>query len=98
MTTAEFHRLAAKEYRAARERYRKQNPAVAERFSAAIDAAVMKISGNPEMHPQLAGDVRFIRVRRFPFLLIFKRQSADSVLIVAVAHGRRRPGYWRRRI
>jgi hypothetical protein len=37
---------------------------------------------------------RFI-LRRCPFMVIFRTMN-DSILIVAVAHGKRRPGYWRR--
>lgn len=36
-------------------------------------------------------------LRGFPFLLIY-RETAASVEILAVAHGRRRPGYWRDRV
>jgi hypothetical protein len=35
-------------------------------------------------------------LRRFPFALIY-RIKTSKVQIVAVAHDRRQPGYWRRR-
>ena len=38
-------------------------------------------------------DVRRIRMRRFPYTIIF-RESRGAVQILAVAHHRRRPGYW----
>jgi hypothetical protein len=34
--------------------------------------------------------------RRFPFSLIYFIQET-SILVVAVAHGRRKPGYWNNR-
>ena len=34
--------------------------------------------------------------RRFPFVVIF-REAAVCVEIIAIAHGRRRPGYWQDR-
>lgn len=37
---------------------------------------------------------RRFSLRRFPFFLIY-RVDADSLHVVAVAHKRRRPGYWR---
>jgi hypothetical protein len=36
-------------------------------------------------------------VRRFPFSRLFRLLAGDVVEILAVAHVRRRPGYWRRR-
>ena len=42
---------------------------------------------------------RYRRVSRFPYLVIFyERPDEVEVLIVAVAHERRRPGYWRGRL
>jgi len=38
-----------------------------------------------------------VRVNRFPYLLIFGEQSPNVVMVVAVAHTSRRPGYWRHR-
>jgi toxin ParE1/3/4 len=35
--------------------------------------------------------------RRFPYQLIF-REFMDRIQIIAVAHQRRRPGYWKRRL
>jgi hypothetical protein len=39
---------------------------------------------------------RSIPLQRFSFSLAY-RISADEVIIVAVAHNRKRPGYWRLR-
>jgi plasmid stabilization system protein ParE len=39
---------------------------------------------------------RSVPLRRFPFIL-FYRVRETAVQIVAVAHKRKRPGYWRRR-
>jgi hypothetical protein len=36
-------------------------------------------------------------LRRFPFVIIF-REAAVRIEILAIAHGRRRPGYWRDRL
>jgi hypothetical protein len=36
-------------------------------------------------------------LRRFPYLVVFP-ESVTQVEVVAVAHGYRRPGYWRDRI
>jgi toxin ParE1/3/4 len=38
-------------------------------------------------------DIRRIRMKRFPFTILF-RETSGSVQVLAVAHNRRRPQYW----
>jgi toxin ParE1/3/4 len=40
--------------------------------------------------------VRFFRTERFPYV-IYYREFPDHIWIAAIAHERRRPGYWRGR-
>ena len=70
---------------------------MAEQFRIAVDRAVNRVAAEADALPILSGPYRWVRVRRFPYLLIFRRQSADVLMIVAVAHTSRRPGYWRHR-
>ena len=35
-------------------------------------------------------------MRRFPYLIVY-RTTSTAIQVVAVAHGRRRPGYWKTR-
>jgi hypothetical protein len=41
--------------------------------------------------------VRFRLVDRFPYQIVLELRR-ESVLVLAVAHTSRRPGYWRRRV
>jgi toxin ParE1/3/4 len=41
-------------------------------------------------------DVRRCILWRFPFSVVFERRL-DEIIVLAVAHARRRPNYWRRR-
>lgn len=95
--SVQFHRLATKDYRVARNWYRHRNAAVALRFRDAVDSAVNRVAADPDSHPLLEDDIRWVRVRKFPYILVFVRQNADSLLVLAVAHAKRRPGYWKRR-
>jgi plasmid stabilization system protein ParE len=45
--------------------------------------------------PQLG--IRRKLVKRFPYVIIFV-ELTRAVRVIAVAHGSRRPGYWRRRV
>lgn len=96
MQFIEFHQLALSEYRKARRRYARGNIEVAQRFVREVTDALERIAIDPEAHPIEADHFRWARVRRFPYRLIFERDSL-GVFIVAVAHNARRPGYWRRR-
>jgi plasmid stabilization system protein ParE len=92
-----FHRLAACEYRLARDWYATRSQPVSHRFSAAVAAAVERIEQMPDSCATLVGSYRYAHICGFPYFLVFRRRTVDVVVIVAVAHGRRRPGYWRRR-
>jgi plasmid stabilization system protein ParE len=62
---------------------------------------VHRIVGMLREHPELGRSIdqgfRQALLHRFPFSLIYSIE-VDAVLIVAVAHQRRRPDYWRSRI
>ena len=92
-----FHRLAAREYRSARDWYAARSTEVAERFRLAVDRAAGRLGLEYEAQPVLCGPYRRIRVSRFPYILICRALSEGMIMVVAVAHTSRRPGYWRRR-
>jgi len=92
----ELHPRATDEAADAYEWYTARNPHAAEAFMAEVDRAIERIAEAPARWPvHLHGTRRFL-LRRFPFALIY-RENPDTILVLAVAHGRRRPGYWRRR-
>jgi plasmid stabilization system protein ParE len=51
--------------------------------------------GREECH-RTERDVRFCRLGRFPYRIVFEIRE-PWIVILAVAHARRRPGYWKRR-
>jgi hypothetical protein len=95
--TAIFHRLAAREYRLARDWYTSRSAGVGKRFITAVGDAIVRIEQSPESLTYLIGPYRWARVRGFPYLLVLREKSPERILVVAVAHARRRPGYWRSR-
>ena len=90
------HPEAIAEARAAREWYETRNAEAAERFMAELDLAIERIEEAPCQWPPYLADTRRYLLRRFPFFVVF-REASDRVQVVAVAHARRRPGYWLRR-
>ena len=96
MPDVSFHPAALDELGAAYRWYRAREPAVAERFLAEVERAIERICAAPQVGSMYRKSTRRFVCRRFPFVIIY-RARVDEILIVAVAHGRRRPNYWRRR-
>ena len=93
----DVHPEAIAEARAAAEWYREKSDSAANAFLAEIDHAVEKISESPGMwSPYFRGTRRFVLLR-FPFCVVY-REVFESIQIVAVAHAKRRPGYWKNRV
>lgn len=65
-------------------------------FMAALDEALLRIVDGPLRWPTDLHGARRVLLRRFPFTVIY-RADADRVVVVAIAHQKRRPGYWSRR-
>lgn len=92
----EFHPEAAAEAQAAFAWYRERSAAVAAAFLDELDRAVERVSERPDRWPATGPGLRRFHLRRFPFAIVY-RIIEERVQVVAVVHGRRRPGYWRAR-
>jgi toxin ParE1/3/4 len=92
-------RGAQLEVRAAAHWYSEQEVGLGEEFVAEIDRVLAKIAGAAARHPVWHRDrpYRKALVRRFPYVIFFL-DEADAVRVLAVAHQKRKPGYWLRRI
>ena len=74
-----------------------QVPGLGERFAQEIQVAVDMISRHPEIGSTMIRRVRKFPLRTFPYNVIYVA-DVDELVIVAVAHHKRRPGYWRPRL
>jgi plasmid stabilization system protein ParE len=91
-----FHPLAADEAEAARVWYLARNPTVAAAFSRELIAAIEIIAEAPSRWPRLYDRFRRYLLHRFPFSVVYLEQK-DGIEVIAVAHHRRKPGYWKQR-
>lgn len=94
--SVEFHPEAVYEARSAREWYQTQNQAVSDAFVAEIDHAIEQIREAPTRWPVYLHGTRRYLLGRFPYFVVY-REYESRIQVVAVAHARRRPGYWRER-
>jgi plasmid stabilization system protein ParE len=65
-------------------------------FVAEVHRVANLLVEHQALGPKLDSRHRRLPLRRFPYALIY-RVDSDAVRIVAVAHRRRRPNYWRPR-
>jgi plasmid stabilization system protein ParE len=81
--------------------YDARRPGLGDEFLAALDEALERIELNPDLGsrpPSVSSeDVRRMIMRRFPYDVVYIELS-DRIQVLAVAHERRRPGYWVDRI
>ncbi len=91
-----FHPAALAEYLAAALWYGHEG---GRRFADAVDRCVDEICEVPLAGSPWRGraEIRRRVLRRFPYSVVYA-VDAEGVLIVAVAHHRRRPGYWAARL
>ena len=95
-TAVRFHPAAAEEAEAAFRWYGQRSSTAAYGFREELQRAVDAVAQAPGRWPRYSTGARRYIFPRFPFSLVYRLRDGD-VEVVAVAHGRRRPGYWRSR-
>jgi len=93
----EFHPEARLEFRESAAFYEACRPGLGLAFANEIDSALGRILEAPDRWPAFEKDVRRCLVRRFPYGVLYTIEP-DYVLIIAVMHCSRKPGYWRQRV
>ena len=96
MRSVEFHPEAAAEFIAAAQYYEQQAQNLGSDFVSAVQRTYQRLVDFPESGHPFGPRLRRVLVPGFPYGLLY-RPEADRILIVAVAHLHRRPGYWRSR-
>ncbi|MGB5635852.1 MAG: type II toxin-antitoxin system RelE/ParE family toxin [Waterburya sp.] len=91
-----FHPEALAEYSEAVQYYAEQRVEVAQAFIDAIEDAVYRIKESPTRYVVINEDVRRCMTRRFPYGILYTIEQ-DYILILAVMHCSREPGYWKSR-
>ena len=92
----EFYRMAVREGRRAFLWYARRNMRVALEFRDALKKAYDEIESHPHSWPTYLYGTRVIRPRKYPYLVVYREMPA-YIVVIAIAHGHRRPGYWKNR-
>jgi toxin ParE1/3/4 len=94
--TPEFHPDARAELAAAVMSGASYGVTVGERLRVETMRVVYMLCDFPNIGEPLTPPYRKFPIENFPFSIIF-RSDGDVLRIVAFAHKKKRPGYWRRR-
>jgi plasmid stabilization system protein ParE len=97
MTTAIFLPPAEEEMIAAAQYYQEQSAGLGSEFLSEVERTVAAVLAHPEAAPKVKKGIRRRLLKRFPFGVLYA-VATDEVVIVAVMHLRRRPGYWEDRL
>jgi plasmid stabilization system protein ParE len=92
-----FHPEAAEDYLAACRYYTQIERRLGSAFVQAVETAVGQIINYPQAGQEIEEDVHRHLLTRFPFGIYYTMEK-DFILIVALLHMKREPGYWRTRL
>jgi len=93
----DIHPSALVELKSAVSWYQRHSETTADNFVAEIDHAIDLILVSPQRWPVGDFATRKFVLRRFPYAVIYYEKES-TVRILAIAHGHRRPGYWKARL
>ncbi|MBE0621036.1 MAG: type II toxin-antitoxin system RelE/ParE family toxin [Burkholderiales bacterium] len=96
MISYSFHPEADAEFTDASLFYESRMPGLGKSFSAEVERTITLIREFPDSGLPVGPHRRRVLVAGFPYSVIYRRDP-DTVVIVAIAHQRRRPSYWRGR-
>ena len=93
MTPVRYHQAAEDELLDEIGYLELQVPGLGRRFYAEIRRAEVRIVQFPEAAPEVVPGIRKYSLLKFPFSILYSIEQ-DCLLVLAVAHQRRRPSYW----
>ncbi len=77
--------------------YHERGPHIAEAFEREVEHAIAALYEFPDRWPVYIGKWRRILLRRFPFGIVYGVMG-NQIVIVAIMHTKRKPGYWKDRM
>lgn len=77
--------------------YNRQSEKLGDEFATEVLKTINRILTHPEAWTKLSKRTRRCRTNRFPYSVIYQIRG-DRILVVAVAHSKRKPKYWRDRV
>ena len=76
--------------------YHQINPDLSDEFIEAVNAAFIVIEKHAQLQQKIYNNFRKVNLKKFPYKIIYQ-VGKEEITIIAVAHHKRHPGYWKRR-
>ena len=97
--TFDFLEPAQAELNEAFQFYEAQREGLGDEFAREVFRTIQRILNHPHAWARLSKQSRRCRTKRFPYGIIYQiREEEKRVLIIAVMHLSRKPGYWKPRL
>lgn len=92
----QFHPEAESEFIESAAYYENEVPGLGRSFGRVVSEALELLAANPAIGSSLDGELRSFVLGSFPYSLIYAPHES-LIFVLAIAHSRRRPGYWKTR-
>ena len=93
----EYHPLAKLELQESARWYDDRMTGLGFEFLLEVKSAESKIQKNPDTWPNYEEGTKRFLLKKFPYAIIYL-VTEDRIQFIAVAHCKRKPGYWKRRM
>lgn len=97
MRRVAFHPEALRDLTEAADFYEGRSPGLGLGLLAEVEQSLQQVIATPEAYQQIGEKVRRKPLWRFPYNIVYAVYP-DRIRVVAFAHQKRRPFYWRRRL
>ena len=97
MKPLKYHPAASGEIKAAHAWYVRQSVQAADGFYEELLLPIARVQGRPRLYPPYRYGTQRAVLDRYPFSIVY-RELLHEIQIIAVAHAKRRPGYWADRL
>jgi plasmid stabilization system protein ParE len=77
--------------------YYNESPSTARRFKNVIEESIRAVAANPTRYRKYSRNIRVKVVRGFPYSIFFSIDPTE-IVVTAIAHDAREPGYWQHRV
>lgn len=92
-----YHNLAEMEIESSLSWYEERSKQAFDQFRIRLASVLNYIIQSPERFPRVYDEFRSARVNKFPYKIIFRIEQG-TVYVIALAHDKRDPEYWKDRV
>ena len=95
--SVEYHPAVEAELKAIQSYYEDRSPGLGLRFADEFERQVLELAARPERWMVAMADIRRCLMKRFPYIIYFRRVDPERIRVTVVKHQRRHPDYGRER-